>query len=262
MSRRLDLGRLFGVPFEIDASWFVILALVTWTLSRGYFPLYLHSLYGTSHLLYWVMGFVAAVLLFVCVLLHELSHAVVARAHGIPVRRITLFIFGGVAQIAHDPTRPLVELRVALAGPLVSLALAGLCAWLKPLLLVRVAAAADSARLLAEVLLIGGAICGYLAMVNVALVVFNLLPGFPLDGGRVLRAVLWGWWGDLRKATRIASAVGNGLGLGLLAIGLLSMAQGRWINGVWSVLLGFYLRDAARASYAQVVARPPLVEPH
>lgn len=244
MAREFALGRVFGIDIHLDVSWFFILALVTWTLATGYFPA---RLLGASPAVYWAMGLLAAVLLFVCVLLHELGHSVVAKAHGIPVKRVTLFIFGGVAQIAHDPRRPFVELKVALAGPLVSVAIAALGFW-----------ASQHLPAHTDAQLIGLAIVHYLWMVNTVIVLFNLLPGFPLDGGRILRAALWGWWGDLRKATRVASVCGSALGIVLLVLGGVSLVQGRWVNGLWSILLGFYLRDAAQASYQDVVVRRTL----
>lgn len=241
MTRRIELGQLFGIPILLDTSWFIMLAVVTWTLATGYFPA---QMPGRSAATYWLMGLVAAVLLFLCVLLHELGHSLVAKGYGIPVKRVTLFVFGGVAQIASDPKRPLVELMVALAGPLVSAVIATGCFWASSHVVVETHAQ-----------LVGRSIVHYLAVVNVAILVFNLLPGFPLDGGRVLRAALWAWWGDLRKATRIASLFGSGLGMGLLALGLVSVIQGHLISGLWDVLLGTFLRNAAKVSYDEVVMR-------
>jgi Zn-dependent protease len=166
---------------------------------------------------------------------------VVAKAYGIPVSRVTLFIFGGVAHIAQEPRRPLVELVVALAGPLVSVVIAAGCFW------------AAGALTPSDAGLIGLVILRYLAVVNTAIVVFNLLPGFPLDGGRLLRAALWAWSGDLRRATRIAGALGHGLGVALMGLGLMSLLRGHWINGVWYVLLGMFLRNAARVSSEEAV---------
>ena len=241
MRRRIELGRLFGIPILLDTSWFIMLALVAWTLATGYFPAHMP---GMGVAAYWFMGLVAAVLLFLCVLLHELGHSLVAKGYGIPVNRVTLFVFGGVAQIASDPKRPLVELAVALAGPLVSAVIAAGCFWASSHVVVQTHAQVVSLS-----------IVRYLAVVNVAILVFNLLPGFPLDGGRVLRAALWAWWGDFRKATRIATLLGSALGIGLLALGLVSVIQGRWISGLWDILLGTFLRNAAKVSYAEVVMR-------
>ena len=226
-----------GVTLHIHRSWFFIVLLITWTLARGHFP---SASPGLPAFAYWAMGVVAALSLFLCVLLHELGHSVVARHHGIPIDGVTLFFFGGVAQMGHEPRRPAVELQVALAGPLVSVAIAAACFF-------------ASRRLPIDT--IGQqavfAVVQYLAMVNTAILVFNLLPGFPLDGGRVLRAVLWAWSGNWRTATRTASVVGASLGLGLLGLGVWAMVRGSWIGGLWYMLLGFFLRDAAQASYQQ-----------
>ena len=243
--RRLELGRVVGIPISVDAGWLIVLSLVTWTLATRYFPGQIASLTPAA---YWGIGLAAAVLLFLCVLLHELGHSLVARLAGIPVSRITLFIFGGVAHIASESRRPLVELSVALAGPVVSAGLGGLCRWGAGLISPQTPPA-----------LAGVAILRYLAVVNMAILVFNLLPGFPLDGGRVLRAVLWAVMGDLRKATRIASALGSALGLGLIVLGAYAIFRGGALNGLWYVLLGWFLRDAAHASYQDVLLRqfPP-----
>ena len=229
--------RLWGIPIRIDASWFFVVAFVTWSLSSGYFP---SNYPGFQRGVYWAMGGVSAVLLFACVLLHELGHSLVAKWYGIPVSRVTLFMFGGVAQIVGEPHRPSIELTVALAGPLVSALIAGACF-----------AAAAAIPLQSPLHLVAAAIVRYLAVINAVLILFNLLPGFPLDGGRVLRAMLWAWTGSLRRATRMASAVGSGLGVGLLALGVWAIVKGAWGGGLWYVLLGFFLRDAALTSYRQ-----------
>lgn len=234
--RRVQLCRVLGIPILLDPSWFVILALVTWTLATSYFPFRVPGAPPAAH---GMMGLCAAVLLFACVLLHEFGHAAAAKACGIPVSRVTLFIFGGVAHIAQDPRRPLVELLVAVAGPLVSVAVAALCFWGSG-----TAPAASSPTTLA--------LLRYLAVVNTAILAFNLLPGFPLDGGRLLRAALWAWMGDLGRATRIAAALGSGLGIGLMMLGALSLLRGHWINGIWYGLLGIFLRRAAQASAEEV----------
>ena len=229
--------QLFGIPIHIEASWFLIVSFIAWSLARGYFP---STYVGLPAGLYWAMGVLAALLLYLCVLLHELGHSVVARGYGIPVRCVTLFMFGGVAQIARDAQRPAVELQVALAGPLVSALIAGACF-------------AASRHLPAhhplEVAAAG--VVHYLAVINTGLIVFNLLPGFPLDGGRVLRAALWAWTGSLRRATRIASTLGSFLGIGLLMLGGWALTQGAWTTGMWYLLLGMFLRRMARASYDQ-----------
>ena len=225
---------LFGIPIHVSPSWYFVVVFVAWSLARGYFPFHCPRLAAPT---YWGMGIASALLLFFCVVLHELGHALVARGFGIRVVGMTLFLFGGVAQIANDPKRPAVEFLVALAGPLVSGAIAWTC-WLAGS-----AIAVDS-----RTSLIAAAILRYLAMINLGLILFNLLPGFPLDGGRVLRAALWGITGNLRTATRIASAIGSALGLGLIVMGVWSMVRGAGLHGLWYVFLGFFLRDAALAS--------------
>ena len=225
---------LCGIPFHVDASWLVIAALLTWSLGTGYFPARYPSLPPPVH---WLMGLAASLLLFVCVLLHELGHALTARRFGIPVTGIVLFIFGGVAQIARDPKRPAVELAVTLAGPLVSVCLAGACFGI-----------AAAIPILSPLHLVAAAIARYLAAVNTGILLFNLLPGLPLDGGRVLRAAIWGFTGSLRRATRIASLVGTLLGVGLMGFGVLTVVRGAWVGGLWYLVLGSYLRRAAQLS--------------
>ncbi len=232
---RAALLRLFGIPIRIDASWLIIAALVSWSLARGYFPF---TAPGFSPTMYWIMGLLAALLLFSCVLLHELGHALTAQRFGIPVTGITLFIFGGVAQIGRDPHRPSVELVVAAAGPLVSAILAGSCLVLSQ----QLASQGDS-------YVISAAILRYLAFINTAIILFNLLPGFPLDGGRIARAIIWMITGSFRTATRIASQLGLLLGLGLFGLGVWSIIKGAWVSGLWYFLLGTFLRNAALASY-------------
>jgi Zn-dependent protease len=230
----MRLWKLFGIPIRIDPSWYGIAAFVAWSLASGYFPA---QCPGLSTPVYGAMGLAASLLLFGCVLLHELGHALAARRLRIPVTQVTLFLFGGVSQLGAEPRRPSVELRIALAGPLVSAWLAGLC-WL----------GADRIPLEGSLPLVARVILRYLAAVNVGILVFNLLPGFPLDGGRVLRAAVWAWTGSLRRATRLASRLGAALGLGLLGLGLWVMLRGAWVSGVWYVFLGFFLREAAQAS--------------
>lgn len=187
----IALGRIGGIPIGLDYSWFLIFALLTWTLAVAQFPV---EYPGWPPAQYWIVGAAAAILLFVSVLLHELGHSVVAIRYKIPVRSITLFIFGGVAQIGAEPPSAAAEFWIAIAGPVVSFALAIFFGRLQPVL-------HSVAPLLA--------LATYLAYINGALAVFNLIPGFPLDGGRVLRAVLWGTTHNLRRATLIAANVGR-----------------------------------------------------
>lgn len=236
----MQLFRVRGIPVRIDVGWVLIVGFIAWNLASGYFPQVLPSLSTTA---YWVQGLVAALLLFASVLLHELAHALVALRHGIPVGGITLHIFGGVSQLDSEPETPRAELLIAIVGPLMSFALAGLAHALG-----RVLGGAPWAEALA----------GYLAVVNLVVGVFNLVPAFPLDGGRVLRAALWAWNGRLDSATRVASRVGSALALLMIAVGLSRALSGDVTAGLWFALIGLFLHQAARASYAMVRVRTRL----
>ncbi|HEV8309848.1 MAG TPA: site-2 protease family protein [Methylomirabilota bacterium] len=240
MRDTFELVRLFGVPIRFHWSWFAVIALITWTLAAGYFPAQLPE---ASAALSWLSGLMAALLLFGSVLLHELSHAVVARRVGLPVSGITLHVFGGVAQLEREPDSPRSEFLMAVVGPLTSYAVGAAC-WMA----LRIAAWPPA----------GGAILAYLGAVNVLVGTFNLVPGFPLDGGRLLRSALWAWRGDLGWATRIAGQAGSGFAFVLMAWGGLQLATGEVIGGAWLILIGLFLHQAASASYAQLVARRSL----
>lgn len=236
MSRHtIPMGRVLGIPLELDYSWFLVFALFTWALAVGHYPT---EFKGWPTSLYWIMGAVTAVMLFVSVVLHELGHSVVARRYKIPVRRITLFIFGGVSQIEAEAATPGADFRIAVAGPLVSLALAGLFTILQP-------AVAGVSPLLA--------LARYLAYINLALALFNLIPGFPLDGGRGLRAVVWGLTGDFHRATRIAASVGRGFAFVFILVGVWQVFGGNFVGGLWIVFIGWFLESAAVAQTQQVV---------
>jgi Zn-dependent protease/predicted transcriptional regulator len=236
--RVLSVG---GIPIHVHVSWLAIYALITWTLAVGYFPQVLPDMPAAA---YWVSGLIAALLLFVSVLLHELSHSFVALAHGLSVRGITLHVFGGVSHLEDEPPTPRAEFLIAAAGPLTSFGIAAL------LWLTRSAGIADTGT--------AGAITTYLLFVNVAVGVFNLIPGFPLDGGRILRAVLWRWKGTLGHATYIASRVGVFFAWALVALGLLQILSGAVVGGIWLVLIGLFLQTTANASYAQMALREAL----
>lgn len=239
----LRLGTVAGIEIELDYSWLVIFALVLWSLAAGYFPAR-HPGYAAHA--YWLVGALAALAFFAAILTHELAHALVANRLGQPVRRITLFLFGGMAHLSQEPRDPASELAVAVAGPLTSLALGGLF-W---------GVQAGLAWSGVDALWVGAA--AYLAFINVALAVFNLLPGLPLDGGRILRAVLWWRWGDLRAATASASDWGRGIGLGLILLGALEVFAGALVAGMWLVLIGLFLRGAARSGYYATVLEQTL----
>jgi Zn-dependent protease/predicted transcriptional regulator len=239
----IPLFKLAGFQVGLDWSWFIIAVLITWTLASGVFPYYYPDLTPAA---YWSMGVIAALGLFGSIVLHELGHAAVARRHGLPIRRITLFIFGGVAEMEAEPERPAAEFWVAIAGPIVSF-LVGLVCWL----LLQAAAGAG-----AGVPVVG--VLAYLASINVILAVFNLVPAFPLDGGRILRAALWHWKGSLRWATRVSSTIGGGFGILLIVLGVYRVLVGDFVGGMWWFLIGLFVRFAAQASYQQVVMREAL----
>jgi Zn-dependent protease/CBS domain-containing protein len=241
--RPIPLFKLAGFQIALDWSWLIIAVLITWTLASGMFPYYDPGLTPAA---YWSMGVIAALGLFASILLHELGHALVARRYGLPIRRITLFIFGGVAEMEAEPERPAVEFWVAIAGPIASFLVAVVC-WL----LLQAAAGAG-----AGVPVVG--VLAYLATINVILAVFNLVPAFPLDGGRILRAVLWYWKGSLRWATRISSAIGGGFGILLIVLGVYRVLTGDFVGGMWWFLIGLFVRFAAQASYQQVLMREAL----
>lgn len=241
----LELFKVAGVQVEIDYSWLIIFVLILWSLSAGYFPVMYP---GHGWLSYWAVGLVATVLFFASVLGHELSHAAMGNRLGENISRITLFIFGGMAHMSGEPKSARDELKIAAVGPLSSLIL-GIVFWL---------IAKGVAFSPAPVLWV--AMFRYLAFINVALAVFNLLPGFPLDGGRLLRAVLWQRSGDLRKATAQAADWGSGIAWGLIGLGALEIFAGALIGGLWLIFIGLFLRSAASASYQSVVVEQALSE--
>ena len=249
-----QIGRVCGIPIHVHSSWLFVFFFVTWSLATGYLP---DMLPGLSEPRYWAMGGVAALLLFLSVLLHELGHSLVALRYRIPIGQITLFIFGGVAQMRKEPPHPRAEFLIAIAGPLVSFLLAAICIGFVALL--EVLPGGTPVQGLAAL----GALLG---MVNTQLGLFNLLPGFPLDGGRALRAGLWAWSKDFYRATSQAALVGLlfGIGFGLfgafLLIGALSGTLSSTLasSGGWIVLLGAFLFTAARSSRKQAVIRSSL----
>jgi Zn-dependent protease len=233
MKQSISLGRIFGIPIGLDYSWFLVFALLTWTLAVSYYPAEFKN-WPTFE--YWLVGGVTAVLLFVSVLLHELGHSVVAMRYKIPVRSITLFIFGGVAQIGAEPPSAIAEFWIAVAGPLVSFALAALFGLLQPVV-------TSIGPLLA--------LAKYLAYINGVLGLFNLIPGFPLDGGRVFRAIVWGITHNLRRATTIAGNLGRLIGFLFIFYGVWQMVSGNFINGLWIAFIGWFLESAAIAQIQQ-----------
>ncbi|HEY0704042.1 MAG TPA: site-2 protease family protein [Candidatus Acidoferrales bacterium] len=230
------LGRVFGIPIYVHPSWLIIFLLITTTLGRQF---------ATDHPTWsppqnWALGIITSILFFASVIFHELSHSVVAKLYKISVESITLFIFGGLARIVRDPSSAVQEFNIAIAGPLSSMFLAG-CFWL-------VARAVPNHPLIF-------AACTWLWEINLMLALFNLVPGFPLDGGRILRGIAWGITGNFDKATKIASGAGRFFAYLLIFAGIWQAFNGNWVGGVWTAFIGWFLLSAARDSYTQVALR-------
>ena len=235
LGRSFRIGRIFSISIEIDFSWLIIFFLVAWSLTKGYFP---YNYPGMPVRQYWIMGVAASFLLFLSVLLHELSHSFVAIKKKIPIEKITLFIFGGVANISEEPKKPGTEFIIAAAGPLCSYFLMFIF-WL-----------------ISRILEPGSApyaVVRYVYFINGLLATFNLIPGFPLDGGRLLRSTLWRITGNLKKSTLIASNVGKGFAVFLIVYGVLNIMGGSLLSGIWLVIIGLFLKSAAHHSYENLV---------
>jgi Zn-dependent protease/CBS domain-containing protein len=233
--QNVALGRIMGIPIGLDYSWFLIFALLTWMLGGSYYP---SEFKNWPPLLYWFMGAATAIMLFVSVLLHELGHSVVAIRYKIPVRRITLFLFGGVAEIGSEPPSAIAEFWIAIAGPIVSLVLAVLFTVLQP--------AAGGLEPL-------WGLAKYLAYINFALVLFNLIPGYPLDGGRVFRAIVWAVTKNMRRATILSANVGRFFGFLFIFIGVWQVFTGNLGGGLWIAFIGWFLDNAASGQIQQVM---------
>jgi len=229
----IPIGRIFGISVDLDYSWFLVLGLLTWMLAVSYFP---GEFAGWTTATYWLTGLATAVMLFVSVLVHELGHSVVAQHFGIAVPRIVLFIFGGVSEIAGEPPSARAEFWIAIVGPLVSFVLAAFFWEIEPLLI-----AWQPLYALAK----------YLALLNLILGLFNLIPGFPLDGGRVLRAIVWKLTGKYRRATAIAAMTGRFLGFLLIFLGVWQALNGNFIGGLWTAFIGWFLESAAASQLQQ-----------
>ena len=234
----VNIGRILGIPIRIHWTLWLVFLLIAWSLAVGYLPAtYGNRLSPTED---WVVGIVSAVVLFISVLVHELSHSYIAKKNGLPIARITLFFFGGVSELTSEPQDASLEVRMAAAGPLTSFAIAALLGGLWYL------------GSLVGFPLAVIAVLGYNALINVALGAFNLIPAFPLDGGRVLRGSLWRSEGNLLRATRNATRVSEILSLLMIAAGLvLVVATADFVNGIWIIFLGWFIRSGAESSLRQ-----------
>jgi len=238
----LPIGKIFGISIRLHYSWFIIFALITWALAANYFP----AVHPTWSLTLKIgAGLITSLLFFGSVLLHELMHSLVALKEGIPIQSITLFILGGVSQMTSEPGSAKDEFRMAGAGPLSSLILGGIFFGIYFGLKGYSNEAAQFAA----------AIAYYLGLINVALGIFNLIPGFPLDGGRVLRSLIWWRNGNLKKATRISSNIGRVVGFILIFGGIWLIFTGNFFNGIWLALIGWFLESAALGSYRQMLVQ-------
>ncbi|MBN1425382.1 site-2 protease family protein [Candidatus Fermentibacteria bacterium] len=241
--KRMKLFKLLGFEVGVDQSWLILAVLITWSLATGVFP---HYFEGFSTATYIWMAIIGAVGFFASIIFHELCHSLVARRFGLRIKGITLFIFGGVAQMEEEPPSAKAEFMMAIAGPLSSIAL-GVGFYGISLV------AADPASTQPVT-----AVLAYLAFINLLLAGFNLLPAFPLDGGRVLRSLLWRWKKNLRWATHISSQIGSGFGVVLIVLGLLSVITGNFFGGIWWFVIGMFLRGASQQSYHQLLMRRAL----
>ena len=237
----IELFEIFGFRVRIDPSWFIVALLVT----SNFASFFRTQLPDRPPATYWALGIAGSLIYFLSVLLHELSHSLVARRYGLEMRGITLFIFGGVAEMPQEPNTPRSEFVIAAAGPAASVLIGLVCfglgfacqsqGWAEP-----------------------ASVLSSLGILNGALAVFNLIPAFPLDGGRLLRSLLWGWKDDVRWATRISSTIGSGFGLLLIALGGVEIFSGSFTSGLWMCLIGLFVRNAASSSYQQLLLRRAL----
>jgi Zn-dependent protease len=241
MHGSLRIGKIAGITISVHVSWIIIVVLLTWSLATGWFPV---SSPDWSTATYWLVSLIAALLLFVSVLIHELAHSLVARMRGLPVKNITLFIFGGVSNIEHEPQSPGVEFQMTFVGPLASLLIGGLSYLLW--------------------LFVGGgtaplaAILRYLAFANILLGCFNLIPCFPLDGGRVLRSIIWMISGSLRTATRVTVAIGQFIAYLMILGGIWLFFGGAVLSGIWIGFIGWFLLSSAQSVNSQVMLETAL----
>jgi len=241
--KRYHILTVQGISIGLDISWLFIAILLTWTLAAGYFPFYYPDLEGGA---YFVMGLIGMLGLFASVVLHELGHALTAKRFGLPISRITLFLFGGIAELKQDPPSPKAEFLVAVAGPIVSVFLSAAFGFL--------ASIGRTQGWPVEPV----AVLGYLALINMVIVIFNIIPAFPLDGGRMFRAFLWWIKGSLGWATRVSSRMGSAFGFFLIFFGIFILMSGNFLPGMWWMILGLFLQQAASMSRTQYYIKKEL----
>ena len=243
MGQGIKLFKILGIQISLDYTWFIVFGLVAWSLAQGYFPI---TIPGLGIFTYISIGIISALLLFTCVLIHELSHSYTSNKLGLDIKEIKLFIFGGVAQLTKEPEDAATELKIAVAGPAASIALAGVF-WV----LTQLAKTISVYPILA-------AMFEYLTYINIVLVIFNMIPGFPLDGGRVLRAIWWKKTGDIQRATQVASQAGKTFAILLILFGFVQIFFGNFVGGLWMVFIGMFLQQAAESSYSQLLVKQTL----
>jgi Zn-dependent protease len=241
--KRIRLFKLLGFEVRVDLSWIIIAVLIVWSLAQGVFPQYFPNLQART---YWIMGALGALGLFASIIFHEMCHSLVARRFGLPMHGITLFIFGGVAEMTEEPPSPKAEFFMAIAGPIASILVGALFLGLSAL------AGAFAWNELME------GIFNYLMLINFILAGFNLIPAFPLDGGRVLRSALWHWKKNISRATKISSSIGAGFGLLLVFLGVFMFIAGAFIAGIWWFLIGLFIRSASEMSYQRLLMKKGL----
>jgi Zn-dependent protease len=239
----IKLFKLMGFEVKIDISWFIIAILIVWTLTSGLFPAYFSDLTFQEYLF---MGIVGALGLFTSIILHEFSHSIVARRYGIPIKGITLFIFGGVAEIDKEPENPKSEFLIAAAGPIVSIVI-GFILWIVYLL----------SQQFNWAIVVQGVLF-YLFTINIMLAIFNLFPAFPLDGGRILRSILWYWKKNIILATKIATRLGSIFGMILIFLGIFTLISGNFVSGMWWFLIGLFIRTSSKQAYQQLIIHKEL----
>lgn len=244
MKLSTNIGSIIGIPIEVNHSWVLIFGLVTWTLAAVYFPAVVPDLSGFE---YFIAAVISSILLFVSILLHELSHCFIAQKNSISIKKITLFIFGGVAQMDREPESPKVEFEIAIVGPASSLIIS-----VAALILAWLFSSAGANPMF-------NASLKYLAVVNLSIALFNLLPGFPLDGGRIFRAVIWHFNNNLRAATRAATVMGKSFSYVFMAAGLFYLFMMQLITGIWLLIIGLFIYEAADIGYQQVILKKALV---